>query len=108
MDNPVLFAQVKRKLNVTWDDTDTTNRINEIIASAIPDLLHRLGIADPDFDFSVAGSENTLFLAYCLYEFNHVLSEFDVNYSRMIAQVREQHEVAHYLAYSEGNEDAEG
>jgi hypothetical protein len=107
MDNPILFAQVKRKLNITWDDTDTTNRVNEIIASAIPDMLHKLGIADAEFDFSVSGAENTLFLAYCLYEWNHALSDFDLNYERMIAQVRAQHEVAYYLAKGEVSSDAE-
>lgn len=106
MNNPTLFSQVKRKLNITWDDTDTTTRIEEIIESAIPDLIHKLGITDSEFDFSVAGAENTLFLAYCLYEWNHAINEFDLNYERMIAQVRAQHSVANYLA-SEGGADEE-
>lgn len=104
MNNPTLFSQVKRKLNITWDDPDTTTRLDEIIESAIPDLIHKLGITDSDYDFSVAGAENTLFLAYCLYEWNHSIEEFDLNYERMIAQVRTQHEVKNYLA-SEGGAD---
>ena len=100
MIDPVLLSQVKRKLNVTWDDDDTTARIEEIIESAIPDLVYKLGVSD-DFDFSVAGMENTLFLAYCLYEWNHTLEMFDSNYSRMIAQVRAKHEVEQYLKDSE-------
>lgn len=107
MDNPTLLGQVRHKLNITWDDDDTTARIEEIMASAIPDLRHKLGIVDPDFDFSAPGAENTLFLAYCLYEWNHALSDFDLNYERMIAQVRAQHEVAYHLAYGEDGEDAE-
>lgn len=91
-----LLPQVKRKLNITWNDEDTNDRLNDIIQSAIPVMLHKLGIADPDFDFSAAGAENVLFLAYCLYEFNHSLSEFDDNYSNMIAQVRAQHEVKYH------------
>ena len=105
MDNPTLLGQVRRKLNVTWDDEDTTARIDEIIASAIPDLIHKLGIADADFDFSAPGAENTLFLAYCLYEWNHAIADFDLNYERMIAQVRARHEVAYYQA-NEGDTDA--
>ena len=100
--NETLFGQVKRKLNVTWEDDNTTARIEEIIASAIPDLIHKLGIRDAKFDFSIAGNENTLFLAYCLYEWNHVASEFEVNYAKLIAQTREKHEVANYIADSEG------
>jgi len=105
MDNPTLFGQVKRKLNITWEDEDTTARIEEIIDSAIPDLKHKLGITDEDFDFSVAGTEHNLFLAYCLYEWNHALSEFDDNYSNNIAQCRAKHEVANHLANSEVTAD---
>ena len=96
-----LYEQVRRKLNITWEDDETTARLNDIIKSAIPDLLHKLGITDTDFDFSVDGAENTLFLAYCLYEWNHALNEFEDNYSKMIAQVRAKHEVAQYLESEE-------
>lgn len=97
-----LLPQVKRKLNITWNDEDTNDRLNDIIQSAIPVMLHKLGIADPEFDFSVAGAENVLFLAYCLYEFNHSLSEFDDNYSNMIGQVRAQHEVKYHSEVDDG------
>lgn len=107
MDNPVLYGQVRRKLNVTWEDEDTTARIEEIMESAIPDLRHRLGISDPEFDFSVAGDENTLFKNYCLYEWNHCLSEFFVNYAEMISQVRAKNDVAYYRAKNEVGDDAE-
>lgn len=92
--NELLFAQVKRKLNITWDDTTTNARIEEIIESAIPDMKYLLGITDEDFDFSVAGKENALFKSYCLYEWNHCLNEFQENYANDIAQVRAMHEVA--------------
>lgn len=91
-----LIRQVKRKLNITWSDPETDARVEDIINSAIPDLFHRLGIVDTAFDFSVASAENTLFLAYCLYEWNHCLNEFEDNYARMIAQVRAKHEVFSY------------
>ena len=106
MNNPTLFGQVKRKLNITWEDDDTTARIEEIIDSAIPILIHKLGIADPDFDFSIPGMENNLFKSYCLYEWNHCVNEFDNNYSNDIAQVREKHEVDYFLAESEESANA--
>lgn len=93
-----LLKQVKRKLNVTWEDVETSERIKDIINSAIPDLKHKLGITAADFDFSVAGTENTLFLAYCLYEWNHCLNEFDENYARLIAQVRARYAVERYAS----------
>lgn len=91
-----LVNQVKRKLNITWNDEDTNKRVTDIMADAIPDLIHKLGIADPNFDFSVAGTEHKLFLAYCLYEYNHCVNEFDDNYSNEIAQVRAKHLVKYY------------
>lgn len=99
-----LFEQVKRKLNITWDDEVTTARINEVIASAIPDLKHKLGIVDDNFDFSVSGLENILFINYCLYEWNHAMAEFDLNYERLIAQARAKHEVANFVARSGDDE----
>ena len=88
MDMDLLLEQVKRKLNITWDDDDTNSRIEEIINSAIPSLKHKLGIFQTDFDFSIAGVENTLFINYCLYEWNHCLNEFDGNYANDIAQAQ--------------------
>lgn len=98
-----LIQQVKDKCNITWEDADTNRRVEQIIRSAIPDLKHRLGITDKDFDFAADGAENTLFLAYCLYEYNHALNEFEDNYAKTIAQVRQRYEVAQYLE-SEGAE----
>lgn len=96
-----LIHQVRRKLNITWEDPITDARVVDIINSAIPDLKHRLGITDPEFDFSEAGTENTLFLAYCLYEWNHCLNEFFDNYAAMIAGVRAIYEVNGYQSEEE-------
>lgn len=92
-----LKNQVRRKLNITWEDDETNARIQEIADSAEVYLRHKLGITDPDFGFEQAGAENTLFLAYCLYEWNHVANEFEDNYAKMIADVRAQYAVADYL-----------
>lgn len=99
-----LLAQVKRKLNITWSDTDTDARVTDIIQSAIPALIHKLGIADPNFDFCKAGMENDLLKAYCFYEWNHCLNEFDENYANNIAQVRARHEVDYYEEESSNEE----
>ena len=107
--NDTLFAQVKRKLNITWDDDDTNAIITDIIQSAIPEMLHKLGIADEEFDFATPGIENNLFRAYCLYEYNHCANEFDDNYANKIAQARAIHEVKYYreTAETEETENAE-
>ena len=101
-----LVDQVKRKLNITWVDEDTDRRVADIMDSASPILRHRLGIADPNFDFSLPGQENTLFLALCLYEWNHQANEFWDNYADDIATCQAVHDVAYFKAQG-GESDAE-
>lgn len=105
--NETLFAQVKRKLNITWNDEDTDSLVEDIINSAIPIMLHKLGITDENFDFSKPGAENNLFRAYCLYESNHCANEFDANYSNEIAQTRDKNILKQYTDETEGTENAE-
>ena len=97
-----LIDQVKRKLNITWSDEETDKRINDIIASAVPVLKHKLGIADVDYDFAAPGLENLLFLAYCLYEWNHAANEFDSNYANELAQCRAMREVKYHIEHESG------
>ena len=97
-----LIDQVKRKLNITWSDEETDKRINDIIASATPVLKHKLGIADADYDFAAPGLENLLFLAYCLYEWNHAANEFDSNYANELAQCRAMREVKYHIEHESG------
>ena len=104
MYNQELFEQVKRKLNITWEEDETDSLVEEIIRAAIPTLKHKLGIVGT-FDFSVAGQENMLFKNYCLYEYNHCANEFDVNYSNEIAQLQAVHSVKNYLAENGGDTD---
>ena len=101
MFDSTLLSQVKSKLNITWSDEETTKRLTEIIEDAIPDLIHRLGITNKDFDFSKPGVENNLFKNYCLYEWNHSLNEFFDNYAESIAQIRVRNEVAQFLESEE-------
>ena len=100
-----LIDQVKRKLDITWVDEDTDKRVQDIIDSASPTLRHRLGIADESYNFETAGQENRLFLALCLYEWNHAANEFWDNYADDIATCQAMHEVAYYKA-QEGDSDA--
>lgn len=94
-----LIDQVKRKLNITWSDDDTDARVTDIIESAQVAMRHKLGLSD-DFNFEAKGQENMLFLAFCLYEWNHAAHEFDANYLNDILQVRQKLEVEAYEADS--------
>lgn len=88
-----LTEQVKRKLNITWSDTDTEARVSDIINQAKAVMLLKLGITDSAFDFSADGITNVLYLAYCLYLFNHCENEFEQNYMAEILQARALFEV---------------
>lgn len=87
-----LHDQVRRKLNITWSDEDTDSRVADIVSAAEVAMGHKLGTPD-GFDFSQPGQENVLFLAWCLYEWNHAANEFDQNYLNDILQVRQKLEV---------------
>lgn len=99
--NETLLQQVKRKLNITWSDTDTDNRVSDIIAQAETVMLHKIGITDTAFDFSESGIVNVLFLAYCLYLYNHCENEFENNYLSDILQARAIYEVKYNENISE-------
>lgn len=104
----LLTQQVKRKLNITWEDVDTNARVDEIMGDVTPWLLHKLGVTDPEFDFSAPSTERGLFLACCLYEWNHIpRDEFEENYKHTIADVRAIHTVENYLKEQEAESDAE-
>lgn len=97
MASEALIKQVKNKLDITWSDTDTDEKVIDIIDNAEAVLRHRLGITNNEFDFSLAGNENVLIKALCLYEWNNAsMNEFLENYSDLIATTRAKHEVLQY------------
>lgn len=103
----LLTKQVKRKLNITWEDEDTNARVDDIIGEVSPYLTHKLGLP-AEFDFSAPGTERSLFLSCCLYEWNHIpRDEWEENYKHTIADVRARHEVENYLKEQEAETDAE-
>lgn len=93
MDGNELTELVRRKLNITWNDTDTDARITQIIEDGKSEIIDKVGITDSEFDFSKPSQERKLLLAYCFYEWNHALDEFQVNYAEDILQARERWEV---------------
>lgn len=85
-----LVDKVRRKLRVTYQDDEVDGRIAEIMEQADLDLRSMLGITDDSFDFDSAGAERALYLAYCFYEWNDALDDFEVNYSEKIAKCRDR------------------
>lgn len=85
-----LADMVRRKLRVSYEDGETDERIAEIMDQADSDLRSMLGITEPWFTFEEPGPEQALFLSYCFYEWNDAVDDFEVNFERKIAQVRDK------------------
>lgn len=85
-----LVDKVRRKLRVIYRDDEVDERIAEIMEQAELDLRSILGITDSSFDFNTAGAERALYLAYCFYEWNDALDDFEVNYAEKIAKCRDR------------------
>lgn len=96
MNETLLFQQVIRKLNITWDDADTNNRVSDIITDAKAEMSRRFGISADTFDFSESGIINKLFKSYCLYIYNHCENEWENNYMSDILAARALFEVEQY------------
>ena len=92
--NEELKRIVKQKCNITWEDKETNQRIEEIIEDAIIIVKDKIGAKE--IDFSIPGKERNLFKNYCFYEWNNKVSEFDNNYENEILQLRQKYEVKQY------------
>lgn len=93
--NEKLKRIVKQKCNITWEDEETEQRINEIIEDAIITVSDKIGTTK-EIDFSIPGKERNLFKNYCFYEWNNKVNDFDKNYENEILQLRQKYEVNQY------------
>ena len=98
MNKEELLKELKIKVNVTWDDEDTELRLNSIIENAKATLDYKLGA---EIDYYIPGIEKSLFLNYCMYDYNNCLNEFDKNYLGEIYQIRIKYEVQQRRALNE-------
>ncbi|MBP3664573.1 MAG: hypothetical protein J6J03_05360 [Tyzzerella sp.] len=93
---------VKRKCKITWSDTDTDTRVEEIVANADESMRHMLGMKGASADaFLEPGKTRTLFENYCMYDWDDMLEEFETNYRREILAVRHRYEVKNEKKASE-------
>ena len=92
-----LEAAVKQKLKITWDNEKTNVEVKRMIANAKISLGEKIALAKDDKDiFENEGSEQQLFLDYCLYIWNNVADQFERNYAASILQLRIKHEGGPY------------
>ena len=98
-----LAELLKNELMITWDDDETTIRINRIIRNAVSSLDNKLGVK---INYAECSQEQELLIAYCVYLYNNTGNEFDINYQNDIMQLRAKYEVQQY-ELSKGDENEE-
>ena len=86
MDKITLVEQLKERLNITWEDASTENKLSNIVEDAKITLDHN----------SKAGMERNLFMNYCMYVWNDCANEFDRSYLNEIYQIRNKYKVKRY------------
>lgn len=76
---------VRRKLNVTWIDQQTEERLEDVVDTVAPALAPRCGLP-ADHAFRKCEPEWALFLNACLYEYSDALDDFWRNYAEEIGE----------------------
>lgn len=90
---PALLTDVENYLNITWQDTDTDNKISNLIASASAYLDSKLGSAA---DYTADGLPRTLLFEYVRYARDSALDVFETNYRSMILAMQNEGVTAVY------------
>lgn len=86
--NTDVIAAVRRKLNITWEDADTSARLDDVVATVSPRLASLLGYpSNHEFTSADKGAWG-LFLNGCLYEFSDAWDDFTTNYADEILSAR--------------------
>ena len=89
MTDAAITAAVRRKLNVTWTDADTDDRISDVIAKS--EATMRRLCDCPDDATKWDAEDIGLLLDACLYEFSNAADDFRVNYADAIQSCRIKH-----------------
>lgn len=82
--------EVKSKLRITWDDEETKKELKRIVEDAEATLNFVLGA---EMNYSTPGLHRSLFVNYCMYDYNNCLPEFYTAYKQDIQLVKAQNEV---------------
>ena len=81
-------AAVYRKLNITWDDAETSARLQDVTSTVSSALSGLLGYPADHVFTEADGGGWLLFLNGCLYEFSDAWDDFQQNYEREILAAR--------------------
>ncbi len=93
-----LLAAVKKYLQVTWDDTDTDDRLAERILAGTAYLDKKRGAAG---DYDSPGYPRTLLFEYVRYARDGALDVFENNYRAQILAMQHERMVRAYAGTEE-------
>lgn len=95
-----LLKIVKNRLDITWSDTATDDKLTLMIENGIAELDFLSGVAN---DYTQAGKAQSLLLAYVMYDLANCLDDFKTNYQSEIIAFINQAKVNAHVA-SKANE----
>lgn len=72
-----LLKLVLNRLNITWTDEATNEKITNIIENGKSELDRLSGIEN---DYQLAGQAQALLINYCVYALENQLDQFKINY----------------------------
>ena len=94
-----LLKIVKNRLDITWSDTATDNKLTLMIENGIAELDFLSGASN---DYTQAGKAQSLLLAYVMYDLANCLDDFKTNYQSEIIAFINQAKVDAYVASKAG------
>lgn len=93
-----LLAAVKTYFQITWTDTDTDNRLTELINAGAAYLDSKFGETG---DYTVPGYPRTLLFEYVRYARDGATDVFENNYRAMILAMQHERMVEIYADSAE-------
>lgn len=97
-----LLKIVKNRLDITWNDTATDNKLTLMIENGIAELDFLSGASN---DYTQAGKAQSLLFAYVMYDLANCLDDFKTNYRSEIIAFINQAKVNAYVASKAGESE---
>lgn len=97
-----LLRIVKNRLDITWSDAATDDKLTLMIENGIAELDYLSGVAN---DYMQAGKAQSLLFAYVMYDRANCLDDFKTNYQSEIIAFINQAKVNAYVASKAGESE---
>lgn len=97
-----LLKIIKNRLDITWSDTATDDKLTLMIENGIAELDFLSGASN---DYMKAGKAQSLLLAYVMYDRANCLDDFKTNYKSEIIAFINQTKVNAHVANKAGESE---